>query len=434
MFATDLDQDGDSDVLIASQNDDKVAWYENLGAGSFGPEQVLSTTGGAFSVLAEDFDGDGDADVISDSGSSLTWFENLGGGAFGPQIPIPGTLVANVRAADVDGDGALDIVSHSGVQIAWYRNLGAGMFGPQHTIVSQPEAFTEIAVADLDLDGDVDVLSTSRTSDQVAWYQNLGGGAFGPPQVLLAPGHDLWSVCVADTDGDGDCEVFSAGGSRIYRHENLGSGAFGTAELFSHCPLSAEPLRTGDVDGDGDQDLLFGYHRFIALMENLRPRSLAVFGVQSSPGAPVFLRNANLTPGHEYYNLVSPVTCNIAPGNGPFLGLCIEPALLGRLLAYPLRTPAAGAPIPNSPFHFLAPSPDLVWGPYPPFSPPAGLDLLCVRRDRRHRRPGVAGQSLRGPLEARRRRGLSWIPPTPAAPPPQPNPALPFPARPNAGP
>ena len=35
VFAIDLDQDGDIDVLSASENDDKVIWYENNGSESF---------------------------------------------------------------------------------------------------------------------------------------------------------------------------------------------------------------------------------------------------------------------------------------------------------------------------------------------------------------------------------------------------------------
>ena len=38
VYATDLDGDGDADVLSASITDDKIAWYENLGGGSFGPQ------------------------------------------------------------------------------------------------------------------------------------------------------------------------------------------------------------------------------------------------------------------------------------------------------------------------------------------------------------------------------------------------------------
>jgi len=36
VYATDLDGDGDADVLSASWNDSKIAWYENLGSGAFG--------------------------------------------------------------------------------------------------------------------------------------------------------------------------------------------------------------------------------------------------------------------------------------------------------------------------------------------------------------------------------------------------------------
>ncbi len=31
VFATDMDGDGDTDVLSASRDDNKIAWYENVG-------------------------------------------------------------------------------------------------------------------------------------------------------------------------------------------------------------------------------------------------------------------------------------------------------------------------------------------------------------------------------------------------------------------
>ncbi len=44
VFAADVDGDGDIDVLIASQGDNKIAWYENTdGKGTFGDQQVIST-------------------------------------------------------------------------------------------------------------------------------------------------------------------------------------------------------------------------------------------------------------------------------------------------------------------------------------------------------------------------------------------------------
>ena len=87
--SADLDGDGDPDVLSSSYFDGKVAWYENMGAGGFGPQRVITTQAyGATSVLAADLDGDGDVDVLSGPYSPVSqgvaWYENLGVGSFGP--------------------------------------------------------------------------------------------------------------------------------------------------------------------------------------------------------------------------------------------------------------------------------------------------------------------------------------------------------------
>eukprot|EP00854_Cymbomonas_tetramitiformis_P025414 gene25414-biopygen26293 len=68
VYATDLDGDGDMDVLSASNFDDKIAWYANDGSGGFGSQLVITTLAKyARSVYAADVDGDGDMDVLSAS-------------------------------------------------------------------------------------------------------------------------------------------------------------------------------------------------------------------------------------------------------------------------------------------------------------------------------------------------------------------------------
>ena len=79
VYAVDLDGDGDIDVLSASYEDDKIAWYENDGSESFTARTITTSADGAYSVYAVDLDGDGDMDVLSASWNDdkITWYENL---------------------------------------------------------------------------------------------------------------------------------------------------------------------------------------------------------------------------------------------------------------------------------------------------------------------------------------------------------------------
>ena len=78
VYATDVDGDGDMDVLSASREDDKIAWYENDGNQVFTEQVVTANADNALSVYATDVDGDGDMDVLSASSNDdkIAWYEN----------------------------------------------------------------------------------------------------------------------------------------------------------------------------------------------------------------------------------------------------------------------------------------------------------------------------------------------------------------------
>ncbi len=79
VYAADIDNDSDIDVLSASRDDNTIAWYENDGNENFTTHIISTGAVKAISVFAGDVDGDSDIDILSASAldSEINWYENL---------------------------------------------------------------------------------------------------------------------------------------------------------------------------------------------------------------------------------------------------------------------------------------------------------------------------------------------------------------------
>ncbi len=132
VFAIDIDGDGDTDILGADPGDGwsgSVKWWENNGASipNFIGHLITSDLGGACSALATDIDGDGDMDIVVAAGNddnSISWWKNNGSESFTRHtIDNNYNDASSVYATDIDGDGNLDIVgSASGDnELAWWK-------------------------------------------------------------------------------------------------------------------------------------------------------------------------------------------------------------------------------------------------------------------------------------------------------------------------
>ncbi len=270
VYSADLDGDGDMDVLSASNIDDKIAWYRNLdGQGNFSAEIVISTNAdSARSVYASDIDGDGDMDVISASNNDdkIAWYQNLdGAGNFSTELVVSTTAngARTVYSEDIDGDGDMDILSasHTDSKIAWYKNTdGQGTFGPEIIITDLASGAIDVIAKDIDGDGDLDVLSASYFDNKIAWYQNIDGlGTFGAQQLITTNIDDANAVYASDIDGDGDLDVLSASynDNKIAWYENTnGMGVFGAQQVISTNATGTQKVIAFDIDGDGNVDVL----------------------------------------------------------------------------------------------------------------------------------------------------------------------------------
>ncbi|MCO5273274.1 MAG: FG-GAP-like repeat-containing protein [Cyclobacteriaceae bacterium] len=120
-YPIDVDGDGDIDIVgvaevatLSGLLKDKVAWYENDGSLNF-TEHIVDATPPQRpeDTFATDMDGDGDIDIlVAASINFIGWYENDGSQAFARhEIGNGESQPREIHAADVDGDGDMDVIS-----------------------------------------------------------------------------------------------------------------------------------------------------------------------------------------------------------------------------------------------------------------------------------------------------------------------------------
>jgi len=184
----DYDNDGDLDVAaVVTQEEEEVWIFENPGNGAFVPEphRVYFTTNfdlGGSGLVATDLDRDGDQDLLLSAGDNLElvyhypqpyhgciWLENKGGLRFEAKriSTFGGTYAA--QPADLDGDGDTDVVLTSlfndwrqsgAASLVWLENDGQQNFVPWQ-IDDSPTHLCTVACGDLNRDGLPDIIAGS---------------------------------------------------------------------------------------------------------------------------------------------------------------------------------------------------------------------------------------------------------------------------------
>jgi hypothetical protein len=218
IVTSDMDEDGDIDFVTATQDEySTIAWYENDGAQNFTihPLFVEERWARVRAKRADvtDMDGDGDLDIVAASygTNEISWFENDGEQDFTRHVINTNTKGAYfVSMGDIDGDTDIDIFTASKVDntIAWLRNDNAGGFTRQIIDAEAKGARTALA-ADVDGDGDLDVLAASVDDDTIAWHDNDGLGNF-TMKIIDQKVDGPYGLFAIDFDYDGDLDLLSA--------------------------------------------------------------------------------------------------------------------------------------------------------------------------------------------------------------------------------
>ena len=128
-------------------------------------EHSIGANVDAACVYASDLDLDGDVDVIGTDwdGGRIIWYENDGDENFTEHIVDNNfDIASSAYSIDIDHDGDIDLAASAmvGDEVAWYENDGSQNF-TKHIIDDFFDGARFVDVIDLDCDGDVDVLGTA---------------------------------------------------------------------------------------------------------------------------------------------------------------------------------------------------------------------------------------------------------------------------------
>lgn len=214
----DLDGDRQPDIIVANRSPKAAANYVclNRGKGRFDADCLAFSQESATTITPADFNHDGRIDLAvphRDRGQSYVYlngvnatFPNTGRVPFGP----PDATIRMTDAADLDGDGRLDIVAideAKGVFVYFARNDGT--FSPGVVIADGNVTPYALAVADLNGDAKVDIVVGHVEAPSTIYFNDGSGRHYVPVQFGDAKGA-VYGFAIADLDKDGLPDIAAA--------------------------------------------------------------------------------------------------------------------------------------------------------------------------------------------------------------------------------
>jgi len=218
----DINNDGKPDLAVGSWDDQGVYVHTGNGDGTFGVGQFwpvpfagCCNIGG---IALTDLNGDGNLDLIVTSRSLNTVFVRLGNGvgSFGAATGFAtGSLPGIIAAGDFNNDGKPDLaLANAGSNnVSILPGTGTGGFGAatQFPTGSNPVG---IAAADLDGDGNLDLVVSDLGSSDVSILLGTGTGAFRVPISLALASPPCCEIGIGDFNRDGQLD-FAVGSNAV---------------------------------------------------------------------------------------------------------------------------------------------------------------------------------------------------------------------------
>jgi hypothetical protein len=257
---TDLNRDGDIDLVVTSQSPGQVAIMMGNGDGAFASPTNYEVVGGANAVAAMDLDDNGTVDLAVSSTSRGVLLMGNGDGTFVQSHRLVlGSGGNSVVSGDFDRDGDVDlaVANQFTNDVSVLVAHGDGSFDqePLYEVGDAPNGAT---LVDLNRDGKLDLAVTNAGSRDVSILLGNGNGTFDAERRYTAGGSPS-SFAAADWNGDTavDLAIANIDTGKVSMLLGNGDGTFRDRDEdrydVGHAPFAQT---AADVNRDGYVDLL----------------------------------------------------------------------------------------------------------------------------------------------------------------------------------
>ncbi len=276
---SDLDGDGDVDIVVANFDDNTISTLFNDGSASFTTSTYATADGPATIAIANYFEdglflndiavgcklsGTPSISVMHNQstagirGSSFTWINSI-------NIPLPSDILPGDVTTDKDFDYV--VLGEADESVTVYSGNGnGGIFFASTLVTGLPSGSGAISAefSDLNNDGLDDLVTVNNSGGSISLLRNEGTSFGMPSTVTIGTSPEASIVNDLDNDGDDDLIVSVIGATSLQRElmiirndtsdpATITLTDIGTPQASGFVPTH---VSTGDFNSDGYEDIV----------------------------------------------------------------------------------------------------------------------------------------------------------------------------------